>query len=48
LEEYFDWRGRKVELRCPAPRFALRFGERVDYFRERLPGHVLMIQKGPF
>lgn len=46
LTEYFDWRGWKVEFRCPVPRFALRFHEQVGHFQEQLPGHLLMIQKG--
>ena len=48
LEEYFHWRDWKVELRCPVPRFALRFNDQVVCFREQLPGHLLMIQKGGY
>jgi len=48
LEEYFEWRDWKVEFRCPVPRFALRFKDQVACFQEQLPGHLLMIQKGPF
>lgn len=46
LAEYFDWHDWKVEFRCPVPRFALRFKDQVACFREQLPGHVLMVQKG--
>ncbi|HUF79148.1 MAG TPA: hypothetical protein VMR44_09555 [Thermoanaerobaculia bacterium] len=48
LAEYFEWCDWKVEFRCPVPRFALRFKDQVSCFREQLPGHVLLIQKGAF
>lgn len=48
LGEYFAWSGWKVEFRQPVPRFALRFEDQVAFFREQLPGHVLMIAKGSF
>ena len=46
LSEYFLWGGNKVDFRCPTPRLALRFAYQVGWFEERLPDHVLIIQKG--
>ena len=48
LEEYFVWDGSKVSLRYPIPRFTLRSWQQRRWFRDRFPGHVLMIQKGGF
>ena len=48
LEAYFVWDGSKVSLRYPIPRFTLRSWQQRRWFRDRFPGHVLMIQKGGF
>jgi retron-type reverse transcriptase len=48
LDEYFVWEDGKVVLRYPIPRFTLRFSQQRRWFRDHLPGHVLMIRQGGF
>lgn len=48
LDEYFLWAEGKMVLRYPIPRFTLRFSQQKRWFREHLPGHVLMIRQGGF
>ena len=48
LDEYFVWEDSKVVLRCPVPRFTLRFSQQKRWFIDHLPGHVLMIRQGGF
>jgi len=48
LDEYFVRERNKVALRCPIPRFTLRFSQQKRWFQKQLPGHVLLIRKGGF
>jgi len=48
LDEYFDWEESGERFRRPVPRCAVRYGQQVAWFRDRLPGHVLMVQQGTF
>jgi len=48
LDEYFVREGNKATLRCPIPRFTLRFSQQKRWFQKHLPGHVLLIRKGVF
>ena len=48
LDEYFVRKGGKVALRCPIPRFTLRYSQQRRWFQKHLPGHVLLIRKGVF
>lgn len=48
LDEYFVWEDSKVVLRYPIPRFTLWFLQQKRWFRDHLPGHVLMIRQGGF
>jgi len=48
LDEYFRWEAGKVSLKCAVPRYSIRFWHQKRWFRDRLAGHVLVIEKGIF